>query len=142
MNKPIRRGKEINKIFIKNEEVFDDINIMKKILPKKPLIKTNINDDIKLSTDIELNPIIKKDEKIKKINNPDTTLFKFYDSNNKQLAMFNSSSLSQNSTNTNAQKQFFNFMHKKFVAFKLFNMRNNLDPRKKWFKIWNKNSKE
>ena len=142
MNKPIRRGKEINKIFIKKEEVFDDINIMKKILPKKQLIKTNINDDIKLSTDIELNPIIKKDEKIKKINNPDSTLFKFYDSKNKQLAMFNSFSLSQNSTNTNAQKQFFNFMHKKFVAFKLFNMKNNLDPRKKWFKIWNKNSKE
>ena len=35
MNKPIKRCKEINKIFILEEEVFDDINIMKKKCPKK-----------------------------------------------------------------------------------------------------------
>ena len=36
----------------------------------------------------------------------------------------------------------FNFMDKKFVAFLLFNMKNNFDPRKKWFKILSENSKE
>ena len=88
-----------------------------------------------MSTKIELNEIIKKEEIIKNIN-PDSTLFKYYDSNNKQLVMFNSSSLFQNS------KTIFNFMDKKFVAFLLFNMKNNFDPRKKWFKILSENSKE
>ena len=88
-----------------------------------------------MSTKIELNEIIKKEEIIKNIN-PDSTLFKYYDSNNKQLVMFNSSSLFQNS------KTIFNFMDKKFVAFLLFNMKNNFDTRKKWFKILSENSKE
>ena len=43
MNKPIKRGKEINKIFILEEGVFDDINIKKKNLPKKPLNKSNVS---------------------------------------------------------------------------------------------------
>ena len=43
MNKPIKRGKEINKIFILEEGVFDDINIKKKNLPKKQLNKSNVS---------------------------------------------------------------------------------------------------
>ena len=43
MNKPIKRCKEIDKIFILEEGVFDDINIKKKNLPKKPLNKSNVS---------------------------------------------------------------------------------------------------
>ena len=191
MNNPIKRGKE-DKIYILNDETYNDMDKLKKNLPKKLLIKSNIIDKINLSENIdllnpeydleknkrnvsiissqytEIKPIEKinlikeiKNEKYelnknlleefrkegeikyenKKIN-PDSTLFKFFDSNNKQLSKFNLSSFSQNSTNSEVQKQFFSFMHKKFVAFKLFNLKNSHDPRKKWFKIWNKKAKE
>ena len=123
MNNPIKREKEKSKNFIINDEIYNDINNIKKNLPKK-LLKH-----------------IENKNENKKINN-DSTLFKFYDSDNKQLALFNFSSISQSPTNTEEQKQFFNSIHKKFVAFKLFNMKNKFDPRKKWFIIWNKKSKK
>ena len=47
-----------------------------------------------------------------------STLFKFYDSNNRQLFEFNCSEISKNNTDNEIQTQFFNFMHKKFLAFK------------------------
>ena len=191
MNNPIKREKE-DKIYIIKDEAYNDMDKLKKNLPKKLLIKFNITDKINLSENIyllnpeydlkknkrniniisnqytELKPIEKinlikeiKNEKYelnknlleefrkegeikyenKKVN-PDSTQFKFFDSNNKQLSKFNLSSFSQNSTNSEIQKQFFSFMHKKFVAFKLFNLKNSHDPRKKWFKIWNKKAKE
>jgi hypothetical protein len=191
MNNPIKRGKE-DKIYILKDEAYDDMDKLKKNLPKKLLIKCNIIDKINLSENIDLlNPEydleknkrnvsiissqyteIKPIEKINLIKeiknekyelnknlleefrkegeikyenkkvNPDSTQFKFFDSKNKQLSKFNLSSFSQNSTNSEVQKQFFSFMHKKFLAFRLFNLKNSHDPRKKWFKIWNKKAKE
>ena len=186
INNPIIKG--TNKLFIKKDELETDKDLLNKNIPKKLLIKTNINDDIKLSENLELqnteynlkenksklniilneytelNPIkqirIEKHEKNEnnilnknlaedfekeeqnKSKNQNSTVFKFYDSKNKELATFNSSSFSQDSQNSVAQKQFFNFMHKKFVAFKLFNLKNSYDPKRKWFKIWKKNIKE
>ena len=113
----------------------------------KPIEKINITKDIqneKYKLNKNLLEEFRKEGKIKYENkkiNPDSTQFKFYDSNNKQLSKFNLSSFSQNSTNSEEQKQFFSFMHKKFIAFKLFNLKNNHDPRKKWFQIWNKKTK-
>ena len=185
MNNAIKR--DINGIDIKNDELNNDVNILKKNMPKKKLIKENLTDDINLTESIklqnpdfnlkqtkknqniinneytELNQIkeisplktmknekdilnknllddFEKDEE--KMPNPNSTEFKFYDSKNRLLSKFNFSSFNQINTNSIEQKQFFNFMNKKFLAFKLFKMKNAKDPRKKWFNIWNKKTKE
>ena len=185
MNNAIKR--DINEIDIKNDELNNDVNILKKNMPKKKLIKENLTDDINLTESIklqnpdfnlkqtkknqniinneytELNQIkeisplktIKNEKDIlnknllddfekdeEKMPNPNSTEFKFYDSKNRLLSKFNFSSFNQINTNSIEQKQFFNFMHKKFLAFKLFKMKNAKDPRKKWFNIWNKKTKE
>ena len=185
MNNAIKR--EINEIDIKNDELNNDVNILKKNMPKKKLIKENLTDDINLTESIksqnpdfnlkqtkknqniinneytELNQIkeisplktIKNEKDIlnknllddfekdeEKMPNPNSTEFKFYDSKNRLLSTFNFSSFNQINTNSIEQKQFFNFMNKKFLAFKLFKMKNAKDPRKKWFNIWNKKTKE
>ena len=97
------------------------------------------NDSIKNEKDI-LNRNLLED--FEKKQNPNSTEFKFYDSKNNLISGFNFSSFTQNDANSIEQKQFFNFMHKKFLAFKLFKLKNNHDPRKKWFNIWNKKTKE
>ena len=185
MNNAIKR--DINEIDIKNDELNNDVNILKKNMPKKKLIKENLTDDINLTESIklqnpdfnlkqtkknqniinneytELNQIkeisplktIKNEKDIlnknllddfekdeEKMPNPNSTEFKFYDSKNRLLSKFNFSSFNQINTNSIEQKQFFNFMNKKFLAFKLFKMKNAKDPRKKWFNIWNKKTKE
>ena len=185
MNNAIKR--DINEIDIKNDELNNDVNILKKNMPKKKLIKENLTDDINLTESIklqnpdfnlkqtkknqniinneytELNQIkeisplktIKNEKDIlnknllddfekdeEKMPNPNSTEFKFYDSKNRLLSTFNFSSFNQINTNSIEQKQFFNFMNKKFLAFKLFKMKNAKDPRKKWFNIWNKKTKE
>ena len=185
MNNAIKR--DINEIDIKNDELNNDVNILKKNMPKKKLIKENLTDDINLTESIklqnpdfnlkqtkknqniinneytELNQIkeisplktIKNEKDIlnknllddfekdeEKMPNPNSTEFKFYDSKNRLLSNFNFSSFNQINTNSIEQKQFFNFMNKKFLAFKLFKMKNAKDPRKKWFNIWNKKTKE
>ena len=185
MNNAIKR--DINEIDIKNDELNNDVNILKKNMPKKKLIKENLTDDINLAESIklqnldfnlkqtkknqniinneytELNQIkeisplktIKNEKDIlnknllddfekdeEKMPNPNSTEFKFYDSKNRLLSTFNFSSFNQINTNSIEQKQFFNFMNKKFLAFKLFKMKNAKDPRKKWFNIWNKKTKE
>ena len=119
--------------------------ILNKFSQLNPIEKIKIAKKEKLKLNKNLFDEFEKEDEFKyknKKSNPDSTLFKFYDSNNKQLSQFNFSSISQNSTNSEAQKQFFDFMHKKYVAFKLFNLKNKHDPRKKWFKIWNMNKKE
>ena len=185
MNNAIKR--DINEIDIKNDELNNDVNILKKNMPKKKLIKENLTDHINLTESIklqnpdfnlkqtkknqniinneytELNQIkeisplktIKNEKDIlnknllddfekdeEKMPNPNSTEFKFYDSKNRLLSKFNFSSFNQINTNSIEQKQFFNFMNKKFLAFKLFKMKNAKDPRKKWFNIWNKKTKE
>ena len=110
--------KEMNKNDIKNISIKNEKNNLNK----------NLLDDFE------------KDEEKKK--NPNSTEFKFYDSKNKLISKFNFSSFIQNDTNSIEQKQFFNFMHKKFLAFKLFKLKNSQDPRKKWFYIWKKKTKE
>ena len=97
------------------------------------------NDSIKNEKDI-LNRNLLED--FEKKQNPNSTEFKFYDSKNNLISGFNFSSFTQNDSNSIEQKQFFTFMHKKFLAFKLFKLKNSQDPRKKWFYIWKKKTKE
>ena len=121
-----------NQNIINNE--YTELNQIKEISPlktiknEKDILNKNLLDDFE------------KDEE--KMPNPNSTEFKFYDSKNRLLSKFNFSSFNQINTNSIEQKQFFNFMNKKFLTFKLFKMKNAKDPRKKWFNIWNKKTKE
>ena len=114
---------------IENPKPFNNIQLQN---PEYSL-KNKININLINNTYAELKPIkeIKKSRKINKKLldefdegesnqklDKNSTLFKFYDSNNRQLFEFNCSEISKNNTDNEIQTQFFNFMHKKFLAFK------------------------
>jgi hypothetical protein len=131
--------KQINNI--DNENIQKNNNFKEEIIPieynkEKPqfnfnplTIKTLNQKPEKISekvnnTDLKLNKNLLEefgneeiDKTGNKITNLSSTEFKFYDSNNRELAKFNLSSFSQNQSNSDIQKQFFSFMHKKFVDF-------------------------
>ena len=131
--------KQINNI--ENENIQKNNNFKEEIIPieynkEKPqfnfnplIIKTLNQKPEKISekvnnTDLKLNKNLLEefgkeeiDKTGNKITNLSSTEFKFYDSNNRELAKFNLSSFSQNQSNSDIQKQFFSFMHKKFVDF-------------------------
>ena len=131
--------KQINNI--DNENIQKNNNFKEEIIPieynkEKPqfnfnplIIKTLNQKPEKISekvnnTDLKLNKNLLEefgkeeiDKTGNKITNLSSTEFKFYDSNNRELAKFNLSSFSQNQSNSDIQKQFFSFMHKKFVDF-------------------------
>ena len=131
--------KQINNI--ENENIQKNNNFKEEIIPieynkEKPqfnfnplTIKTLNQKPEKISekvnnTDLKLNKNLLEefgneeiDKTGNKITNLSSTEFKFYDSNNRELAKFNLSSFSQNQSNSDIQKQFFSFMHKKFVDF-------------------------
>ena len=93
--------------------------IIKTLNQKPEKISEKVN-----NTDLKLNKNLLEefgneeiDKTGNKIINLSSTEFKFYDSNNRELAKFNLSSFSQNQSNSDIQKQFFSFMHKKFVDF-------------------------
>ena len=123
----IRAKKNIN-INPNEDQLIKELKSDKNIKNEKDIVNKNLLEDFE------------KDEDKKP--NPNSTEFKFYDSKNNLISSFNFSSFTQNNTNSIEQKQFLNFMHKKFLAFKLFKLKNAHDPKKKWFNIWNKKAKE
>ena len=106
--------------YFKEKPQFNFNPLIIKTLNQKPeKISEKVN-----NTDLKLNKNLLEefgneeiDKTGNKITNLSSTEFKFYDSNNRELAKFNLSSFSQNQSNSDIQKQFFSFMHKKFVDF-------------------------
>ena len=67
---------------------------------------------------------------------PYKTYFKFFNSRHRNLSSFNASSISQRPDNE-AQKIFFNYMHKRYSLFKVFSIYAKFhDPRKRCIDLW------
>ena len=131
---------EKNKQKIENEKIIYILLEYGKLKDKK--IEDLTEKFIKNKSFKEFNNLLNDMAKNKRIYNrpPNITYFRFFDSRHNHLSSFNIPSMIQREGITNNQTIFFNTLHKRYSAFRLFYFYNIIrDPRKKCLKKWSKN---